>query len=761
MKAKQTIFRNLLALTVTASFFFTGVNAQVTIGNSEEPTPGAVLDLSKVESKDLGLMLPQVSLTTLSSWEPLSGTASNGMFVYNTNESLGVGIYYWKDDSWVMLGTATSGGDSWSMTGNAGTDKETSFIGTTDDKPLAFRVKNEPAGYIGNFILPGARADSIANVSYGWMALQNPYNGHSNTAIGTYALNWANRQPWLELGNIANFNTAIGARALEWNAVGSGNIAIGAYAMQYGIGSGNVSIGQNALQNNSGDSNVAIGTFAMSTHMNDSRENIAIGRSALQNNLASQNTAVGHEAANNNTIGEMLVAVGRFALRSNTSGSQNTALGYNALNDNKTGHLNTAIGSQAMPSNVKGDYNAALGAKSLFLNTEGSYNTAIGVQTMNENTTGSSNTGVGSGALYSNIDAIWNTGVGTSASWFNESGQENTAVGGEALAGNQDGSWNTAVGTRALWSVELIPETGNHIVVDEEGNVNAHALGESTASENTAVGYEALKIVTKGGGNTALGMMSMVENTEGGHNVAVGRTALTHNTVGGGNVAIGSASMGSNMTGDYNTAIGHGANIGFEYNFDEAERGEPLTNSTAIGASAHAWKSNQVMVGSVEVTSVGGVVNWTRTSDMESMEVDKQNIGPVPGLSFINRLNPITYNFPEASWIKGPFRSIMFSGFNTSEVAAAAAEVEYDFSGVDEGVGLRYADFVVPLVQAVKELSAENTSLKLKIDQLTIGSSAEKELLESKIDGLSDEIEALKELVNQLIEGATEKEGEE
>ncbi|MEM9849058.1 MAG: hypothetical protein AAF847_14325 [Bacteroidota bacterium] len=55
-----------------------------------------------------------------------------------------------------------------------------------------------------------------------------------------------------------------------------------------------------------------------------------------------------------------------------------------------------------------------------------------------------------------------------------------------------------------------------------------------------------------------------------------------------------------------------------------------------------------------------------------------------------------------------------YSGFIAQEVEATAKQLDYDFSGVDvpqdEGdiYGLRYAEFVVPLVKAVQELSAEN-----------------------------------------------------
>ena len=52
---------------------------------------------------------------------------------------------------------------------------------------------------------------------------------------------------------------------------------------------------------------------------------------------------------------------------------------------------------------------------------------------------------------------------------------------------------------------------------------------------------------------------------------------------------------------------------------------------------------------------------------------------------------------------------IIYSGFIAQEVEKAAREAGYDFSGVDKPknekdlYGLRYADFVVPLVKAIQE----------------------------------------------------------
>jgi wobble nucleotide-excising tRNase len=64
---------------------------------------------------------------------------------------------------------------------------------------------------------------------------------------------------------------------------------------------------------------------------------------------------------------------------------------------------------------------------------------------------------------------------------------------------------------------------------------------------------------------------------------------------------------------------------------------------------------------------------------------------------------------------------IRFSGFIAQEVESSAKKIGYNFSGVDKSgslYGLRYAEFVVPIVKSVQELDNENKALKLKVDSL-------------------------------------------
>jgi len=543
------------------------------------------------------------------------------------------------------------------------------------------------------------------------------YQDKYNVSFGYLALSNA-------LTGQGDSNTALGAQALRNNTTGVGNVAVGRWALEY---------------NTTGSNNVAMGFGVGANQPNAVSNTVAIGSLALRYNAKNNNTAVGFESGLHNTQGEALTAVGFKSLWSNTTGNQNTALGYNALVQNTKGTNNTAVGAWTLINNTEGHHNTAVGMKSLYSNTTGEYNTAIGVQTLEKNTTGVYNVGLGSGALNQNTTGSRNTAGGTSAMWYNQTGNDNTAFGEEALGGNFHGDFNTAIGSRALWSTENTPD-------------GARPFGH--AHSNTAVGYETLREVTTGSSNVGVGRHALRVNNTGASNVAMGSYALTHNTGGSHNVAIGNWTLNSNTSGSYNTAIGFGADVG----------NENLTNATAIGYGAKATASNQVTIGNSSVTMIRGFVPWTTISDGRVKENVREN---VPGLDFINKLRPVTYNLdldaadniiqasaPQGENVNGALKELVSgergmravqqdrlrTGFIAQEVEEAAKSIGYDFSGVnvDKGegglYGLSYSKFIVPIVKAVQELSEQN------------------EAKDAAIALLQEQVEVLTGLVNKLLD---------
>jgi hypothetical protein len=136
---------------------------------------------------------------------------------------------------------------------------------------------------------------------------------------------------------------------------------------------------------------------------------------------------------------------------------------------------------------------------------------------------------------------------------------------------------------------------------------------------------------------------------------------------------------------------------------------------------------------------------------LQTKRVKKNIKENVPGLAFINKLKPVTYNLditaidkiiqrPEIKDKDGKIRQpsadeltarkekeqLIYTGFVAQEVEIAAKSLNYDFSGVDapkndkDLYGLRYSEFVVPLVKAVQELSKMNDEKDAAIQQQRI-----------------------------------------
>jgi co-chaperonin GroES (HSP10) len=437
---------------------------------------------------------------------------------------------------------------------------------------------------------------------------------------------------------------------------------------------------------------------------------VAIGDSALYNNGLGI-TAEYHATQN--------TGIGSKVMFSNTTGYRNTALGYNSLYNNTVGMRNFAAGSYSLFSNIDGNNNTAVGNNSLFSNTSAKRNTANGSQSLTSTTTGSNNTAVGYKALKDNTTGFSNVAVGTNA--LNKSTVQHNLV---------------AIGDSTLF------HNGNGAEIS------------SQATGHTAVGSKALYANTTGSYNTAVGCLSLHDNTDGNYNVALGSSSLPSNTAGEHNVALGYSSMEVNETGSRNIAVGwlSGQSSGLT----------DLDNTIAIGYMTKTTASNQIRMGDNTITSIGGYANWTNISDVRFKENIAEN---VTGLDFIMKLRPVTYNLSvekvddflgtpnslrrdvsikEAAMQK---ETILQTGFIAQEVEQAAKSLGYDFSGVDapknekDFYGLRYAEFVVPLVKGMQEqqemIDQQNKIIQEQNKSIDKQNEKIEELLK-KIERLSD-----------------------
>lgn len=555
----------------------------------------------------------------------------------------------------------------WGLTGNSGTNPPVNFLGTTDSKNLVFKVNNNISGIIDL---------THSNTGFGYYTFNSNTNGSNNSAFGAYSLtnnntgayNSASGYASLYNNSNGNYNTSQGYNALWANTSGSFNTASGAYALQ---------------SSNTGDGNT------------------------------------GH---------------GYASLFYNTTGFYNTAQGYNALWANTTGYYNVANGANTLKNNLTGNNNAASGFSSLFSNLIGNSNSGLGNYSLYSNTNGYSNVGIGVAALYYNTAGSNLVAVGDSALFYSPpySGFANTGIGSKALF-NGGGVANTATGFQSLYT--------NDAGVNNTANGYQSLYSNGSGYRNTAVGYQSLYSNTYGNNNVAVGYQSLYSNVptnsfNASSNSALGNSSLYSNTTGLGNTAVGFNALYTNTIGGVNTALGLGADV----------NANNFSNTTVLGVNALGTASNQVRIGDISVTSIGGYANWTNISDGR---VKKNIQANVPGLAFINKLKPVTYNLDldaadkivQRSTIKDKDgnilqpttteltartqkQQIIYSGFIAQDVEKIAKDLKFDFSGVDapknnkDLYGLRYAEFVVPLVKAVQELSSANDSLKAQLKNL-------------------------------------------
>jgi hypothetical protein len=686
------------------------------------PDASSLLD---IVSTTKGVLVPRM---TVAQRNAIVGPAT-GLMIYQTNNT--PGFYYYSGSAWVAVSPKGVNKTLSNLTGptainadllpnatnslNLGSSgvgwKGLYLTGSIYSNGNRFMSNDATNTWVG--LYSGLSNSGSYNTALGNSALAANTSGASNTAIGYSSLN----------GNSSgSYNIAIGQASMYSNTAGLGNIAAGFAALYAnGTGSYNNAYGYNALlHNTAGYSNVAIGNAAL--YWNTTGHNlVAVGDSALYN----QSTNVSGFYFN--------TALGSKALFSNTTGYNNTANGYLCLYYNTTGSLNTANGSYALFHNTTGYNNTANGYEALTDNTTGFANTGSGYHALTDNTTGNSNTANGIYALASNTTGNTNTANGANALIYNNTGFSNVAVGASALYSNSNKSNLVAVGDSALYNNGIGATTSGQAYRNTA--VGSKSLFANTlGSENTANGFESLRDNTTGDDNSAYGKYALRSNTTGNDNTANGDGALIINTTGRNNTASGAAALQQNTTGSYNTAVGSFADVNGVFN-----------NATAIGSSAIVDASNKVRVGDVNITSIGGKVGWTTfPSDGRYKKNIKED---VKGLVFINSLKPITYTVDidalntyydknrkhddayekmkkEMQPAADEASKIVYNGFIAQDVEAAAKKLNYNFSGVDkpktdDGLyGLRYSDFVVPLVKGMQELSEENNALKSEIQNL-------------------------------------------
>ena len=340
-----------------------------------------------------------------------------------------------------------------------------------------------------------------------------------------------------------------------------------------------------------------------------------------------------------------------------------TAFGYNA-GVSTTGATCTAIGTQA-----------------LFSNTSGNQNTAVGYQALYSNSlsTGVSLTAVGWQAGYSYNSSGSNQAqvfIGASAGYYNVSGIDNSYVGGYA-GYYQTGGYNTALGSGALLG----------------------ASGTSTGSNNTAVGYNALKASTTGDSNCCVGENSGLSINTGNNNTFFGTAS--------GNGGFGAQAF---TTGSYNVSVG----------FTTGASSGSVSNSVVISsgyAAVDKGTSTAYINGNTGGTYNGAnTTTFATTSDRRlKKNIVDNNVGldkivQIQVRNFEYRTEDEITELPKNQAIK---KQGVQLGVIAQELQQALPDcVKQESTGV---LSVDSDNLVWHLINAVKELSAEVNALKAKV----------------------------------------------
>ena len=400
--------------------------------------------------------------------------------------------------------TAATGGNDWSLSGNAGTTPGTDFLGTTDDVALEVHVNSlralriEPddvspnivGGYYGNSVDAGVAGATIAgggSSDWGGSAEPNSVSGSYGTVSGGFG------------NRVSGFrgNTVAGGQL---------NIASGSYCSTIGGGDRNEASGSYSTIGG-GDFHVASGT----------------------------DSTVGGGQGNEASAFAATVAGGRI---NTASGEQSTVSGGGGNNSTGAwatvggGWFNDAISDRTTISGGTNNEAAALGA-------------VVGGGVENNATGGYSTVGGGFDNTASGYQSTVSGGV------------SNTAYDDQSTVGG--GFGNTASGERCT-----VGGGDSNFASDYASTIGGGYSNEATNTASTvggglgnnASGYQST--VGGGAGNTASHIQSTVGGGDG--NIASGDKS----TVGGGyyNTASGSYSAigggGSNTASDETSTVGGG-----------------------------------------------------------------------------------------------------------------------------------------------------------------------------------------------------------
>jgi hypothetical protein len=315
-----------------------------------------------------------------------------------------------------------------------------------------------------------------------------------------------------------------------------------------------------------------------------------------------------------------------------------------------------------------------------------------------------------------NADISGSAAIDVSKFSVGTNGQVLTTSGGVSQWANPSGSSliNNA-GLRNLFAGESVGGTGtdNAFFGSSAGNSNnsgnynvifgALAGQNKTFGDlNTLVGWLAGSVLTTAtfNGNTFIGAQAG-QNSTGGPNTFLGEKSGQFNTTGTQSLFAGNRAGITNTTGGQHTILGYFADVS----------SSNLQNATAIGYNTIVNATNKVRIGNTAVTVIEGQVAFTAASDRRlKSEIKSLDVG----LDFIMKLNPVSYHMKDFNDGK------LNWGFLAQDIESLVGDENAILTiggDAERTLGLRYTDFIAPLVKAVQEQQKLIAELKEQIEQ--------------------------------------------
>ncbi len=485
---------------------------------------------------------------------------------------------------------------------------------------------------------------------------------------------------------------------------------------------------------------------------------------------ANDNVGMGKEVFTALTSGQQNTALGTETGKALTTGVNNTFLGYNAGIATTTGGYNVMIGKGAGAANTTASDNIFIGQLAGAANTTGSNNIAIGYKAYDNADTETNNLAIGYNALGAAVNGgEQNIGIGPHVLDALTTGDSNIAIGmnaGTALTtgGNNviigDGAVGTGV-TTGSFNVVMGANAGAAITGGQKDVIIGHnaGLAVTTAPTSVLIGYEAGKIFATGSACIAIGSAAYDNADAEGNNVAIGLDALGGAVNGAeNNVMVGNYTGDAITSGDYNTALGHtaggaittgvgnvflgsgagaacetaGSNIciGYNANTSGADAADTLVFGGITGASNDFsfGKASNIVSNDFDADA-----DWSRSSDLRL----KRNIQDTTlGLDFINDLRPVKFNWKPSYEVPKEMKAeyneknqkdldYISHGFIAQEVKEAIDKHgDTTFGGWhldktdNETQRVKKNMFVMPLIKAVQELTAQVSTLQNEVKTL-------------------------------------------